>query len=249
MITEMDEILELCDRVIVLTLDVNTCRQRREARTDYVPPDTPGYFEHVAFPAYLRHLNRALIRSRTDARFTFIDVSEPRYSDRNESIIDYRTQILNDHIKITDTRLDLETIMKLAADSSCGAISTFCGVTRDNHDGRGVASLSYDAHDLMAYKKLRKICARIREQHPDIRKIVIFHRVGEVKVGESSVIICTSSPHRKSAIHATEMCIDLLKEEVPIFKYEEYTDGEEKGKWKSNEEDKKEKNVAEQLNL
>uniref|UniRef100_A0A1I7TES9 Molybdopterin synthase catalytic subunit n=1 Tax=Caenorhabditis tropicalis TaxID=1561998 RepID=A0A1I7TES9_9PELO len=240
MITEMDEIVALCDRIVVLTLDIKTCRRRREARTDYVPPDTPGYFDNVAFPAYLRHLERARLRSRSDPRITFIDVSEPRFVDRNTSIIDFRKQILNDHIKLTDERLDVSVVDRLVSHPSCGAISTFNGVTRDNHAGRDVIHLSYDCHDLMAYKKLRGICSQIRSEFPDICKIAIFHRLGKVDVGESSVVISTSSPHRKNAIQATERCIDLLKNHAPIFKYEEYSNGETegvKGMWKSNIED------------
>ncbi|EFP03102.1 hypothetical protein CRE_28444 [Caenorhabditis remanei] len=254
MITEMDEIVELCGRIVVLTLDIKTCRRRREARTDYVPPDTPGYFDNVAFPAYLRHLENARKRSnpihllykfiqipsRTDSRITFIDVSEPRCSDRNESIIDFREQIFNDHIKLTDEELKVNVVDQLVSHPSCGAISTFNGVTRDNHAGRDVVHLSYDCHDLMAYKKLRGICAEIRTAFPDVKKIAIFHRLGRVDVGESSVVISTSSPHRKTAIEATGRCIDLLKDHAPIFKYEEYSNGETKGTkgtWKSNVED------------
>ncbi|CAI2296650.1 unnamed protein product [Caenorhabditis sp. 36 PRJEB53466] len=236
MITEMDEILELCDRIIVMTLDVKTCRRRREARTDYVPPDSRGYFDHVAFPAYLRHLERARHLSRTDARITFIDVSESRFEEKNESIVDFRRQILNDHIKITSEKLDVELAQRLVADPTCGAISTFNGVTRNHHSGRRVESLSYDCHDLMAYKKLRAICQQTRTLFPDVSKIVIFHRIGVVGIGDSSVLIATSSPHRKSAISATEKLIDLLKEEVPIFKYELYSIGNQ-GAWKSNVED------------
>ncbi|CAL2028777.1 unnamed protein product [Caenorhabditis brenneri] len=242
MITEMDEIVELCDRIVVLTLDIKTCRRRREARTDYVPPDTPGYFDNVAFPAYLRHLENARKRSRSDNRITFIDVSEPRFADRNSSIIDFRKQILTDYVKLTDEKLDVGSVDRLVSDPTCGAISTFNGVTRDNHAGKDVIHLSYDCHDLMAYKKLRGICSEIRKEFPDISKIAIYHRLGKVDIGESSVVISTSSPHRKTAIEATSKCIDLLKEHAPIFKYEEYSNGETegvKGVWKSNIDDRK----------
>lgn len=119
---------------------------------------------------------------------------------------------------------------------SCGAISTFFGITRNHHGGNPVKTLSYDCHDLMTYKKLREMCAEVRAEHADIRKIAIFHRLGEVGIGEASVVIATSSPHRKTAIEATGKLIDILKEKAPIFKYEEYREME--GKWKSNEQDK-----------
>lgn len=237
MITEMEEIVELCDRIVVLTLDFKTCRRRREARTDYFPPDTPGYFDNVAFPAYLRHLENARKRSRTDPRITFIDVSIPRFENKNESIIDFRKQILNDYVKLTDLKIEVGAVDRLVSHPSCGAISTFNGVTRDNHAGKEVVHLSYDCHDSMAYKKLREICVEVRKEFPDIEKIAIFHRLGRVDVGESSVVISTSSPHRKTAIQATERVIDLLKDQAPIFKYEEYSNGETEGVWKSNIED------------
>lgn len=204
-----------------------------------MPADTPGYFVNVAFPAYVRHLERARQRSRTDSRLTFIDVSESKFDDKNKSIVNFRQQILDDHIKLTDEVIDVKVVDQLVSHPSCGAISTFNGVTRDNHGGRDVSNLSYDCHDLMAYKKLRGICAEIRAEYPDVKKIAIFHRLGKVDIGESSVIISTSSPHRKTAIQATEKCIDLLKEHAPIFKYEEYSNGEVDGVWKSNIEDSK----------
>ncbi|VDM73708.1 unnamed protein product [Strongylus vulgaris] len=74
MLTEWADLIELCDRVIFLTLDQDTCRRRRTRRA-YDPPDVDGYFEEVLWPAYQQHLQKALAIAREDRRISFLDVT------------------------------------------------------------------------------------------------------------------------------------------------------------------------------
>ncbi|KJH42980.1 molybdopterin converting factor, subunit 2 [Dictyocaulus viviparus] len=87
-------------------------------------------------------------------------------------------------------------------------------------NGRVVTRLDYESYDEMAHKELRKLCSYIRGEYPSIERIVIMHRVGEVAVGEISVIVATAAPHRGDALHATERAINQLKAIVPIWKKE-----------------------------
>ena len=85
--------------------------------------------------------------------------------------------------------------------------------------------LAYECYKNMAIHQMRKLCQEIVDKYPDIRAIACYHRVGEVKVGETSIVIVATSPHRKSAIEGVSECIDLVKMKVPIWKKEHYEDG------------------------
>ncbi|CAI5437653.1 unnamed protein product [Caenorhabditis angaria] len=231
MISEFPEIIDLCTKVIVMSLDFKTCKERREKRV-YDPPDDTGYFENVAWPAYLRHLKRAYELGRQNIRFNFIDCSE--FKDSLEiNIQKIISQIDNDIVRISANPLSISDAQKLATSPSSGAISLFVGTTRDNFENKTVSQLSYDCYDSMAYKELRKLCEDIRRTIPIIEKIVIFHRIGIVPVTEASVIIATCSPHRSEAIRATEKAINMLKETIPIWKKEVYNNNSDSC-WKSN---------------
>mmetsp|Transcript_25486 Transcript_25486/g.40914 ORF Transcript_25486/g.40914 Transcript_25486/m.40914 type:complete len:115 (+) Transcript_25486:933-1277(+) len=83
----------------------------------------------------------------------------------------------------------------------------------------------------MALKQMKKICLEMRNTWTEMRKIVILHRLGVCPVGQASVMIAASSPHRKEALNAVHWAIDQLKKTVPIWKKEHYTDG---SSWKQN---------------
>ncbi|ESO11567.1 hypothetical protein HELRODRAFT_71670, partial [Helobdella robusta] len=107
------------------------------------------------------------------------------------------------------------------------------GTTRDVFEGKIVKKLSYEAYAGMAEKELKKICEHMREKW-NILKIYVEHRLGEVPVGEVSVIIAVSAIHRADSIQAVEYCINNLKLTVPIWKKEIYND--DTGLWKENKE-------------
>lgn len=110
---------------------------------------------------------------------------------------------------------------------AAGAIVTFDGVVRNQTKGRPVISLHYEAYPPMAVKEMRRIGGEIRERWPQIDRIGMIHRFGELAISESSIVIVVTSPHRKAAFEACQYAIDRLKQTVPIWKKEIFADGEE----------------------
>ena len=127
--------------------------------------------------------------------------------------------------EIVTTAIDEHEVIRRAASPAAGAISTFHGVVRDNSLGRKVLYLDYEAYPPMALKEMEKIEAEVRERWK-IEKIAISHRTGRCDVGEASVLIAVSSPHRREAIEACHYAIDRLKQIVPIWKKEYWEGGE-----------------------
>lgn len=105
-----------------------------------------------------------------------------------------------------------------------GAIVTFLGVTRNHHDGRRVQRLAYEAYEAMAQGKARAILEEVARAH-DLGKILVRHRLGAVPIGEASIVVVVSAPHREAAFAAAKTVMDRIKREVPIFK-KEFFDGE-----------------------
>ena len=138
------------------------------------------------------------------------------------------------HIQLTLDPLDVNAISQSVTSASCGAISIFIGITRNNFDGHVVKRLEYEAYNAMAEKEMLKICQGMREKWSDLEAIAIVHRLGTVPVTEASVVIAASSPHRKESLEAIHWAIDTLKATVPIWKKEIYEDG--KPAWKENKE-------------
>ena len=108
---------------------------------------------------------------------------------------------------------------------SDGAIATFAGVVRDHSLGRRTQYLVYDAYGEMAEKKMREVGEEIKARW-EVDRVAMLHRVGRLEIGEISVLIAVSSPHRKAALEACHYAIDRVKETVPIWKKEVWTDGE-----------------------
>ncbi len=124
---------------------------------------------------------------------------------------------------LTDDPIDIASLERSVAAASCGAVLLFLGTVRDHHAGRQVARLDYSAYRPMAETALERIAAEL-EKGGDL-KVAITHRLGEVPVGEASVVIAVSSPHRQAAYEASRMALERLKREVPIWKREHYADG------------------------
>ena len=127
---------------------------------------------------------------------------------------------------ITDRPLFLEPLVNAVSRSSSGAIATFLGVVREQTRGRQVLYLEYEAYREMAIPKMREIADEIRQKW-QVDEIAMVHRIGHLEIGEASVAIAVSAPHRHQALAACAYAIDRLKETVPIWKKEVWTDGEE----------------------
>ncbi|MFQ5352661.1 MAG: molybdenum cofactor biosynthesis protein MoaE [Candidatus Binatia bacterium] len=126
---------------------------------------------------------------------------------------------------ISDKPISLDAVVAAVASSQAGAITVFAGTTRDNSRGRRVLRLEYEAYGEMATVEFEKIGAEIKERW-NITDVAIVHRTGTVEIGESSVVIAVSAPHRRDSIEACHFAIDRLKTVAPIWKKEYFEGGE-----------------------
>jgi molybdopterin synthase catalytic subunit len=122
--------------------------------------------------------------------------------------------------------LSLEAVVAEVADERAGAIATFTGTTRRQSRGRDVVHLDYEAYEGMAEQVMAQIAAELESRY-SLCSVAIHHRVGRVGIGDTSVVIAVSAPHRADALAACRDAIDTLKERVPLWKKEVYEGGEE----------------------
>jgi molybdopterin synthase catalytic subunit len=127
-------------------------------------------------------------------------------------------------IALTDKPIDAENLLATVATNEAGAVVLFLGTTREFTRGRQTASLDYECYPEMAEKKLTELEAEARRRWP-LTGCAIVHRLGRLELGEASIGIAVSSPHRGDAFAAGEWLIDTIKEVVPIWKQENWADG------------------------
>jgi molybdopterin synthase catalytic subunit len=128
--------------------------------------------------------------------------------------------------RISDAPLDLATAVAEAASDDAGAVATFVGTVRRNSRGRDVLYLEYEAFEEMAGPMLEQLAGELTAKH-DLTRVAIHHRTGRVEIGEASVVIAVSAPHRGAALDACREAIDTLKTTIPLWKKEVYAGGEE----------------------
>jgi molybdopterin synthase catalytic subunit len=128
--------------------------------------------------------------------------------------------------RLSDAPLSLEAVVDEARSDEAGAIATFVGTTRVHSRGRTVTYLEYEAYPEMAEDVMAQIAAELERRY-ELCAVAIHHRVGRVGIGEPSVVIAVSAPHREDALAACKDAIDTLKETVPLWKKEVYEGGEE----------------------
>jgi molybdopterin synthase catalytic subunit len=127
---------------------------------------------------------------------------------------------------LSDEPLALDRVVEEVRDERAGAIATFTGTTRLTSRGRTVLHLDYEAYEGMAESVMAEIGEELRRRY-DLCAVAIHHRTGRVGIGETSVVIAVSAPHRADALAACQDAIDVLKERVPLWKKESYEGGEE----------------------
>lgn len=125
--------------------------------------------------------------------------------------------------------LDPRALEERLRSDADGALVTFLGVTRNHHDGKSVRGLAYEAYEEMATKKALAILDEVCAIH-EISRVHVVHRLGEVPIGEASIVVVAASAHRGPAFDATREVMDRIKKEVPIFK-REFFEGEEPSRW------------------
>jgi molybdopterin synthase catalytic subunit len=128
--------------------------------------------------------------------------------------------------RLSGEPLFLERAVAEVRSDEAGAVATFAGTVRAHSRGRTVLGLEYEAYEGMAERVMARIADGLKERYA-ITEVAIHHRVGPVEVGELSVVVAVSGPHRADTLAACRDAIDTLKETVPLWKKEVYEDGEE----------------------
>lgn len=127
-------------------------------------------------------------------------------------------------IRLQAAPIVLDELISAVRGDGDGAIATFLGTVRDVNQGRRVLFLEYEAYGGMAEREMERIADEARMRH-EISKVAIVHRTGRLEIGEASVAIAVSAPHRAAALEATRFVIDTLKRTVPIWKREHFEGG------------------------
>ena len=127
--------------------------------------------------------------------------------------------------RVTTEPLDVQHVHNLVKTPADGAVVTFDGIVRNNFDGRAVRYLEYEAYAAMAEKKMAEIAEEMRNKFA-VGDVAMVHRIGRLDIGESSILIAVAAPHRRPAFEACAYAMDRVKEEVPVWKKEFFTDGE-----------------------
>ena len=153
------------------------------------------------------------------------------YADRDRELVDGDEVALIPPVSggaflLSEQPLSLNAVVDEVADERAGAIVTFVGTTRIESRGRRVEFLEYEAYAGMAEQEMARIAGSLLERYA-LCAIAIHHRIGRVSIGETSVVIAVSAPHRQDALAAAGDAIDTLKQTVPLWKKEVYEGGEE----------------------
>jgi MoaE-MoaD fusion protein len=128
--------------------------------------------------------------------------------------------------RLSDDPLSVDEAVAEVRDDAAGAIATFIGTTRAHSRGRDVLHLDYEAYEGMAEQVMADLAGALVRRH-ELCSVAIHHRVGRVDIGETSVVIAVSAPHRAAALAACSEAIEELKTSVPLWKKETYVGGEE----------------------
>jgi molybdopterin synthase catalytic subunit len=127
-------------------------------------------------------------------------------------------------IRLTSETIDYARVTEAVRSPLAGAVVLFLGTVREMTDGRQTVALDYEAHPTMAETKMRELLEEARARWP-IVEAAIVHRVGRLELGDVSVAVAVSTPHRQQAFEAGKYLIDRLKEIVPVWKKENWADG------------------------
>lgn len=127
-------------------------------------------------------------------------------------------------ICIQSQSIDVSALIQSVGDENAGAVVLFVGTTRKLTAGRETVSLEYDCYEAMAISELEKLREGAMERWP-LTGCAVIHRTGVVAIGEASVALAVSGPHRAAAYEASRWIMDQLKQKVPIWKKEQWTDG------------------------
>ena len=128
------------------------------------------------------------------------------------------------HVCMSSKPLSVDRAVQAVSDPAHGAVDTFVGTVRNNHAGKDVTGITYDAHKAISEKAMREICAEAQGMWPET-KYFIEHFYGDLPVGGISIIIAVSTPHRAESFEACRYVIEEVKKRLPVWKKEHYVDG------------------------
>ena len=127
------------------------------------------------------------------------------------------------HAEVTESEIDAQAIKALVSDASTGVIVLFSGDVRDHDHGRSVVSLTYEAHP-SAQEVLETVVGDFAADS-SVTAIAAVHRVGEIPIGQSALVVAVASSHRSEAFTAAGALVDLIKEKLPVWKHQFFADG------------------------
>lgn len=131
-------------------------------------------------------------------------------------------------VGLAHERLSVAAAAEWAVRPDCGALVLFAGTARDHATGRpDVTRLEYEAYEEQVVPRLTSIVEQVRARWPEVGRMAVLHRVGEVSIGEASVVVAVSSPHRPEAFAAGRYAIEAVKASVPIWKRETWAGGDD----------------------
>lgn len=136
----------------------------------------------------------------------------------------------DDWIELTSGEIPFAAIAAWVVRPGCGAVDIFCGTAREqSEDRQRVERLEYEAYEPFVVPKMTEIALEARRRWPVVGRLALVHRVGPVLIGEASVLIAASTPHRSESFDVVRWCIDTLKATVPIWKRETWEGGADWG--------------------
>ncbi|KKY28945.1 putative molybdenum cofactor synthesis protein 2b [Diplodia seriata] len=141
------------------------------------------------------------------------------------------------YVQLTYDHLDVSSVMARVKSPDAGAVVLFAGTTRSTFDSKPVARLSYQSYAPLALATLLALAREVRARHA-LTAVAVVHRLGPVPVGEESVLVAVSSPHRQAAWRGGEDALELTKERAEIWKLEEFVGDEEGAVWRANRDGK-----------
>lgn len=125
---------------------------------------------------------------------------------------------------IVTAPIDVAAVQARVEHAGAGAVLVFAGTVRDHKQGRRVLGIDYEAYEPMAHRVLERIAADVQAEWPDCR-VVLVHRIGRLEVGEVSIAIAVSTPHRDAGFAALRAAIEAVKRDLPVWKREYFEDG------------------------
>ena len=127
-------------------------------------------------------------------------------------------------IEITEQQIDTQRVLESVGSNECGANVLFVGMTRQFTAERETMTLNYECYAEMALSTMRDLADQARAKWP-VKNVSIVHRIGEVAIGQASIAVAVSSPHRRDSFDSASWLLEALKKQVPIWKKEHWADG------------------------